>query len=62
MLTFAFAIKGNVADAECLSYKSKAIGYLNERIGRADAAVTEGTIRSILLLAGVEVCGFECSM
>jgi hypothetical protein len=59
MLTFAFAIKGNVIDAECLSYKSKAIGYLNERIGQEEPAVSEGTIRAILLLAGVEVCGLK---
>jgi len=56
MLTLAFTINGNVADAECLVYKSRAIRHLNEKIRRTEGAVTEGTLISIILLTGVDVC------
>jgi hypothetical protein len=56
MHTLAFAVNGNVVDPECLEYKGKAIKYLNDKLCRSEGVVTEATITTILLLAGVEVC------
>jgi len=52
MLTFAFA--GSI-DKECLRYQSEALKSVRMRIGEPESATSEGTLGTILLLAGVEV-------
>jgi hypothetical protein len=55
MLTLTFAINDGHVDAESLTYKSKAMEYLNKRLCHPREAATEATLHAILLLAGVEV-------
>jgi len=55
MLSLSVAASGYQVTQECLSYKSRAISYINQKIQYTQNYSISATIGAILLLIGVEV-------